>query len=187
MIEIITRYLSEYNFSPVFKSDNYYHYIYSGKIETSRFGDVSIDLVFSKDGIISFPTAYINEKSREKFTPFHFPHLDDNWVLCYHDNSIVFDIVNIKSSIDIIFTNISGYFDKENGATELLERFLKNIGVNDGMTDEERTVKRERLEREDKEKLVPEYAGIENEKIMQMFDKKKESEKKTKELYLIQF
>ena len=76
MIEIITRYLSEYNFSPVFKSDNYYHYIYSGKIETSRFGDVSIDLVFSKDGIISFPTAYINEKSREKFTPFHFPHLD---------------------------------------------------------------------------------------------------------------
>ena len=64
---------------------------------------------------------------------------------------------------------------------------MKNIGVNDGMTDEERTVKRERLEREDKEKLVPEYAGIENEKIMQMFDKKKESEKKTKELYLIQF
>lgn len=111
MIEIITRYLSEYNFSPVFKSDNYYHYIYSGKIETSRFGDVSIDLVFSKDGIISFPTAYINEKSREKFTPFHFPHLDDNWVLCYHDNSIVFDIVNIKSSIDIIFTNIKYIFN----------------------------------------------------------------------------
>ena len=42
---------------------------------------------------------------------FHFPHLDDNWVLCYHDNSIVFDIVNIKSSIDIIFTNIKYIFN----------------------------------------------------------------------------
>lgn len=60
--------------------------------------------------------------------------------------------------------------DKEFG--KLLERFLKNIVVNDGMTDEERAAKRERLEREDKEKLVPEYAGIENEIIMQMFDKK---------------
>ncbi len=111
MIEIITKYLSEYHFSPVFRPDNYHNYIYSGQIKTSQFGDVSIDLYFNKDGIFSFPTAYINESSREKFCPFHFPHLDDSWELCYHDNSIIFDITNIKQSIDIIFINIKYIFD----------------------------------------------------------------------------
>ncbi len=111
MIEIITKYLSEYHFSPVFKPDNYHYYIYSGQIKTAQFGDVSIDLYFNKDGIFSFPTAYINESSREKFCPFHFPHLDDSWVLCYHDNSIIFDVTNIKQSIDIIFKSIKYIFD----------------------------------------------------------------------------
>ena len=111
MIEIITKCLLKYNFSPVFKSDNYNYFIYSGEIETSRFGDVSIDLYFPKNGIFSFPIAYINEKSRKNFSPFHFPHLDDNWILCYHDNSIIFDIENIEQSVDIIIKNIKYIFD----------------------------------------------------------------------------
>ena len=65
-------------------------------------------------------------------------------------------------------SNRLNYQGNEFKTTELLERFLKNIGVNDGMTDEERAAKRERLEREDKEKLVPEMEPLSSEEILKV-------------------
>lgn len=111
MIAQVTKYLSEYNFSPVIDINNSHEFIYSGIITTPRFGDVKIDLHFSRQGIFSFPDAYINEISRDKFVPYHFPHLDDRWILCYHDNSIVFDTVNIEQSVKLIIENIKYIFE----------------------------------------------------------------------------
>ena len=62
------------------------------------------------------------------------------------------------------------YQGNEFKTTELLERFLKNIGVNDGMTDEERAAKRERLEKEDREKLVQKIDNTTDEDIYKILN-----------------
>jgi molybdopterin/thiamine biosynthesis adenylyltransferase len=66
--------------------------IYRGNIETKQFGNLIIEYVFEKGYFIDFPTAYIASESKDKIIPYHFPHLNHMWEICYHDKSKIFDI-----------------------------------------------------------------------------------------------
>jgi hypothetical protein len=66
--------------------------IYRGNIETKQFGSMAIEFVFERGHFIDFPVAYVASESREKIIPYHFPHLNHMWEICYHDKSKIFDI-----------------------------------------------------------------------------------------------
>lgn len=128
MIQKITKYLADYNFTSCFKPDlcNKY-YIYSGYIDTNRYGNIEIELFFKKD-ILTFPIAIIGEKSINIFKAYHFPHMSKTSLgldLCYHDNSIVFDTTNIPDSIKFVMNSLKQILDtvQEDDMNEIIPEF----------------------------------------------------------------
>lgn len=86
---------------------------YFGKISSSKYGDVFIIFEFDKE-LLSYPRARISEESRHLFKPFHFPHLNDNWILCYHDNSLVFDPTDAENMVANCLSYVKELLDKTN-------------------------------------------------------------------------
>ena len=62
------------------------------------------------------------------------------------------------------------YRGNEFSTTKLLERFLKDIGVEDGMTEEFKGTRRKNAEQEERKNLVPEMKPMSNEQIDKIFD-----------------
>jgi len=99
--------------------------VYNGILSTQKYGDVEIDFLFDDDAFISFPHAIIDINSQNKFKPFHFPHLDASWSLCYHDDSRIFDRYNPKGMVDFCIENTLNVLNEtiEDDMTEILKEF----------------------------------------------------------------
>jgi len=80
--------------------------VYHGILSAQKHGEVEIDFLFDDDAFVSFPHAKIGINSQNKFRPFHFPHLDDSWNLCYHDNSRVFDRYDPERMVRFCIDNV---------------------------------------------------------------------------------
>ena len=78
---------------------------YSGCINTEKYGDVHIDFELS-DTLVDFPAAKVNQKSQHLFKPLHYPHLERNWRICYHDNSVFFDCTKPQQYIEFIINSV---------------------------------------------------------------------------------
>ena len=83
---------------------------YSGCINTEKYGDVHIDFELS-DTLVDFPTAKINQKSQHLFKPLHYPHLQKDWIICYHDNSIFFDCTKSQKYIAFIINSVKSILE----------------------------------------------------------------------------
>jgi len=99
--------------------------VYHGILSTQKYDDVEIDFLFDDDAFISFPHAIIGINSQNKFNPFHFPHLDASWSLCYHDDSKVFDRYNPEGMVGFCIENTLNILNEtiENDMTEILKEF----------------------------------------------------------------
>jgi molybdopterin/thiamine biosynthesis adenylyltransferase len=99
--------------------------VYHGILSTKKYEDVEIDFVFDDDAFITFPHAIIGINSRNKFKPFHFPHLDASWSLCYHDDSKIFDRYNPEGMVNFCIGNTQNVLDetKKDDMTEILKEF----------------------------------------------------------------
>ena len=83
---------------------------YSGCINTEKYGDVHIDFELS-DTLVDFPTAKINQKSQHLFKPLHYPHLQKDWIICYHDNSVFFDCTKPQKYIAFIINSVKSILE----------------------------------------------------------------------------
>ena len=83
---------------------------YSGCINTEKYGDVHIDFELY-DTLVDFPTAKINQKSQHLFKPLHYPHLERNWIICYHDNSVFFDCTKPQKYIAFIINSVKSILE----------------------------------------------------------------------------
>lgn len=97
-----------------------------GSISTHSHGLVYIELVFEDEALLRFPRAYIKEESREDFIPYHFPHLDGNWQLCYEDSSKIFDFLNPMGMVEFIIESLIGVIDstRNDDMAEILPEFV---------------------------------------------------------------
>lgn len=63
---------------------------YKGNILTNK-GDIQIEFCFFDKTLSSFPKAFILKHNNPLLKPLHFPHLDQNWQICYDEGVKVFD------------------------------------------------------------------------------------------------
>jgi hypothetical protein len=84
---------------------------YFGNIETENYGTVCLEFRFKSKNLTRFPKVYICKESREKFTPYHFPHLDDTWELCYEDGSRVFNPYQFESMVNFSINEVRDLID----------------------------------------------------------------------------
>jgi molybdopterin/thiamine biosynthesis adenylyltransferase len=99
--------------------------VYNGIIPTSKYGDVEIDFLFDDDAFIDFPKAIIGINSQCKFRPYHFPHLDNSWSLCYHDGSKIFDRYNPGEIVQFCMKNTTDVLNNaiEDDMSEIKREF----------------------------------------------------------------
>ena len=83
---------------------------YSGCINTEKYGDIHIDFELF-DTLVDFPIAKINQKSQYLFKPLHYPHLERNWKICYHDNSVFFDCTKLQQYIAFIIKSVKSILE----------------------------------------------------------------------------
>ena len=83
---------------------------YSGCINTEKYGDIHIDFELF-DTLVDFPIAKINQKSQYLFKPLHYPHLERNWKICYHDNSVFFDCTKPQQYIAFIIKSVKSILE----------------------------------------------------------------------------
>lgn len=102
-ISDFTTAFAKYNFFYVYSERDLIEY--HGKLSSIKYGDIFINFILDKN-LIRFPEAEISKESQSLFKPFHFPHLDDNWILCYHDNSLVFDPSNPDDMVDFCIHSV---------------------------------------------------------------------------------
>lgn len=98
---------------------------YSGCINTEKYGDVHIDFELS-DTLVDFPTARINQKSQYLFKPLHYPHLQRDWIICYHDNSVFFDCTKPQQYITFIINSVKSILEnyEHDDMNEIKKEFL---------------------------------------------------------------
>jgi len=98
---------------------------YSGCVTTKKYGDVHIDFELS-DTLVDFPTAKINQKSQHLFKPLHYPHLQKDWIICYHDNSIFFDCTKPQKYIVFIINSVKSILEsyEHDDMVEIKREFL---------------------------------------------------------------
>ena len=98
---------------------------YSGCINTERHGDVHIDFQLS-DTLVDFPIAKINQKSQHLFNPLHYPHLQKDWMICYHDNSVFFDCTKPQQYIAFIIDSVKSILEnyEHDDMSEIKKEFL---------------------------------------------------------------
>ena len=108
--------------------------VYRGTLSTQKYGYVEIDFLFDDVAFISFPHAIIGINSQNKFKPFHFPHLDASWSLCYHDDSKIFDRYNPEGMVDFCIENTLNVLNEtiEDDMTEILKEFPRYWDAHDG-------------------------------------------------------
>jgi hypothetical protein len=101
--------------------------VYNGIISSIKYGDVEIDFLFNDDTFIYFPHALIGIKSQSKFRPFHFPHINNSWSLCYHDNSIIFDRYNPEEMVKLCIENVTDVLNNavEDDMSEIIREFSR--------------------------------------------------------------
>jgi molybdopterin/thiamine biosynthesis adenylyltransferase len=85
--------------------------IYQGTITTKQFGLIYIKFVFDDGAIAGFPDAYVDISSQDKISPYHFPHLDKRWFICYHDNSLIFDLYKPDQMVEFCIQSVIDVFD----------------------------------------------------------------------------
>ncbi len=95
---LFTKYFEEFGFSLVYKEESKNHIFYRGVISTEK-GEISIEFCFIDKQLTSFPKAFILNKNISEIKPFHFPHVDAKWQLCYDDGVKVFDKYRPKDMV----------------------------------------------------------------------------------------
>jgi hypothetical protein len=85
--------------------------VYRGNIETKQFGNMVIEFVFEKGYFIDFPVAYVASESKDKIMPYHFPHLNHMWEICYHDKSKIFDIYCPDTIVSFCIESVKSVLD----------------------------------------------------------------------------
>lgn len=83
---------------------------FSGVVETTKYGHIPIVLYFDTR-IDDFPMAQLGKKIQSNFEPFHNPHIEKNYFICYKDNSVVFDKNRIEDSMNFVFSQIKHVLD----------------------------------------------------------------------------
>jgi hypothetical protein len=127
-VNIIPKFTSEfhkYNFillEPCLNSENI---VYHGILPTEKYGNIEIDFLFEDNAFVDFPHALIGISSQGKFKPFHFPHIDASWTLCYHDHSKIFDRYNPKGMVQFCIENATNVLNGmiENDMSEIIKEF----------------------------------------------------------------
>jgi len=71
---------------------------YKGEIQSTK-GLVGIEFCFVDKTLISFPNAFILTRDNPNIKPFHFPHLNANWQLCFDEGVKVFDKFRPKDMV----------------------------------------------------------------------------------------
>jgi len=99
--------------------------VYRGILETKKYGNIDIDFLFDDDFFINFPHALIGINSQNKFKPYHFPHLDDTYCLCYHDGSYVFNRYDSEAMVSFCIENVIKIINEtiEDDMNEILKEF----------------------------------------------------------------
>lgn len=87
---LFTKAFSEEGFSLWYNPERINFVSYKGEIETAK-GCVGIEFSFFGKALNSFPRAYILNRDNSHLKPFHFPHLDTDWQLCFDEGVKVFD------------------------------------------------------------------------------------------------
>jgi molybdopterin/thiamine biosynthesis adenylyltransferase len=115
---------------PDYSSENI---VYNGIISTRKYGDVEIDFLFDDDAFVSFPEAKIGIDSQNKFKPFHFPHIDNLWNLCYHDYSRIFDRYDPEGMVRFCIENTQNVLNEtiEDDMEEIKKEFPRYWCAND--------------------------------------------------------
>lgn len=124
-IEEITTYLSEKGFVYTMQKDSASYIIsFSGTIETKKYDFVPIILHFDTR-IDDFPIAQLRSEIQASFEPFHNPHIEKEFFICYKDNSVVFDKNQIEESMDFVFSQIKHVLDdyEKDDMTEILKEW----------------------------------------------------------------
>jgi len=107
--------------------------VYHGKISTKKYGDVEIDFLFDDDAFVNFPHAIIGINSHNIFKPYHFPHIDNSWTLCYHDYSKVFDRYSPEKMVLFCIENTQNVLNEiiEDDMEEIKKEFPRYWCAND--------------------------------------------------------
>lgn len=124
-LEKLTTFLLEKGFVYTF-CKNLPNYIssFSGSIKTEKYDLVPIILYFDTR-IDDFPRAQLGIEIQNTFEPFHNPHIEKNFFICYKDNSVVFDKNQIDESMDFVFSQIKHVLDdyEKDDMTEILKEW----------------------------------------------------------------
>jgi molybdopterin/thiamine biosynthesis adenylyltransferase len=98
---------------------------YQGQIETTKFGRVFLEFRFEDMSLTSFPTAYLIDKQHPEIKPFKFPHLNEKWSLCYHDNSDVFNKFDPVNMVTFCIRSVKNTLEKttDNNINEIIPEF----------------------------------------------------------------
>ncbi len=95
---LFTKYFEDIGFSLFYKEESKNHIFYRGVISTEK-GEISIEFCFIDKHLTSFPKAFILNKNISEIKPFHFPHVDAKWQLCFDDGVKVFDKYRPKDMV----------------------------------------------------------------------------------------
>lgn len=125
MLDQITTFLLEKGFVYKLQKD-FVTYItsFSGTIKTEKYGIVPIILHFDTR-IDDFPRAQLGIEIHNIFEPFHNPHIEKDFFICYKDNSVVFDKSKIEKCMDSVFSQIRHVLDdyEKDDMTEILREW----------------------------------------------------------------
>lgn len=125
MLDQITTFLLEKGFVYKLQKD-FVTYItsFSGTIKTEKYGIVPIILHFDTR-IDDFPRAQLGIEIHNIFEPFHNPHIEKDFFICYKDNSVVFDKSKIEKCMDFVFSQIRHVLDdyEKDDMTEILREW----------------------------------------------------------------
>ena len=125
MLDQITTFLLEKGFVYKLQKD-FVTYItsFSGTIKTEKYGIVPIILHFDTR-IDDFPRAQLGVEIHNIFEPFHNPHIEKDFFICYKDNSVVFDKSKIEKCMDFVFSQIRYVLDdyEKDDMTEILREW----------------------------------------------------------------
>lgn len=125
MLDQITTFLLEKGFVYKLQKD-FVTYItsFSGTIKTEKYGIVPIILHFDTR-IDDFPRAQLGIEIHNIFEPFHNPHIEKDFFICYKDNSVVFDKSKIEKCMDFVFSQIRHILDdyEKDDMTEILREW----------------------------------------------------------------